>query len=238
MIPYKSYFPTAVPQNPEVWHEIFKAAQTLANDDELVRQRREEIASIRNELEIIRKEITELCRNGRSLILFELRKYGYNPEESRVPKHHLGGGEWTDGDQPLAQDDTRGFVSDAFPPYRGRGHTWVPTAVYTKYKWKDETLRVFKNWTSGPLADPTVNNWSPEHDVYNDAVDELLKSYLKENNVSSEEATPAQAREIVEEVLGSRDQRIRALRTPILRESLRYLRVYGPERWWGGGDEQ
>lgn len=82
-----------------------------------------------------------------------------------------------------------------------------------------------------------MNDWSPEHDAYNDGVDDLIKSYLKNKNISSEEATPEQAKEIVEEVLGSRDSRIRELRTTVLREALRYLRVYGPERWSGGDEE-
>ena len=84
-----------MPQTSEVRHEIFKAAQRLAGESELTQQRREEIASIRNELELIRKDIAGLLRNGRSLILAELRKYGYNPQEPRIPEHQTGGGRWT-----------------------------------------------------------------------------------------------------------------------------------------------
>ena len=72
----------------------------------------------------------------------------------------------------------------------------MPTAVYKKYKWKKETEDVFKNWTSGQLADRKVNDWSPEHEAYNDAADELLRAYLKKNNIAEEETekvTPAQA---------------------------------------------
>jgi hypothetical protein len=163
----------------------------------------------------------------------------YSPNQPRVPAGNPDGGQWTGDEIRLAQDDTSGVQSDAFPPSRGRGHTWMPTAVYNKYKWKDETSNVFKNWTSGQLADPTVNNWSPEHEAYNDAADEVLKAYLKENNIAedaTEEVTPAQAREIVEEVLGSRDQRISVLRKKIVHEALRYFNVYGPGRWRGGDE--
>ncbi len=147
-----------------------------------------------------------------------------------------GGGQTANENVHLAGDDSKGIQYD-FPPYKGRGHTWVPTAVYNKYKWQDETVKVFKNWTSGQLEEPTLNDWSPEHDSYNEGVDDLLKEYLRTHSITSEQASPAQAREIVEEVLGSRDPRISALRQPILRQALRYLRVYGPERWEGGGDE-
>jgi hypothetical protein len=150
-----------------------------------------------------------------------LAKYGYNPEEPRNPKGKPGGGQWTEGAIHLAQDDSSGVQSDAFPPYRGRGHTWVPTAVYNKYKWKEETENIFKSWTSGQLADPSMNDWSPEHDAYNDGVDDLIKSYLNKQQISSEDATEEQAKEIVEEVLGSSDPRIRELRTPVLRQALR-----------------
>jgi hypothetical protein len=81
-----------------------------------------------------------------------------------------------------------------------------------------------------------VNYWSPEHDAYNDGVADVVKGYLDKNNISSEQVTPAQAREIVEEVLGSSDPRIRELKMEIVREAMRYFRVYGPGRW--AGDEE
>ncbi len=73
-LPFFGSFATAVPQNPEVRHEILKAAQALADENDPVRQRRNEIASIRKELEAIREEAVGLCRDARSLILSELRK--------------------------------------------------------------------------------------------------------------------------------------------------------------------
>jgi hypothetical protein len=140
----------------------------------------------------------------------------------------------------LAQEDTPGIGSDAFPPSQGRGHTWMPTAVYNKYEWKKETEAVFKNWTSGPLADPKVNRWSPEHDAYNDAAEELLKKYLKEHDMDVDvskdatlKATPEQAKEIVEEVLTTREPRISVLRFKVRMEMLRYSRRYGVLRAFG-----
>ena len=95
MIPYRGSFATAVPQSPEVRHEILKAERTFADQNDQIRRRHQEITSIRNELEAIQNDITEICRNGRLLALLELRKYGYNPAEPRIPKHQTGGGEWT-----------------------------------------------------------------------------------------------------------------------------------------------
>ena len=84
-----------MPQSPEVRHEILKAERTFADQNDQIRRRHQEITSIRNELEAIQNDITEICRNGRLLALLELRKYGYNPAEPRIPKHQTGGGEWT-----------------------------------------------------------------------------------------------------------------------------------------------
>jgi hypothetical protein len=104
MIPYKWPVATAVPQNLEARFEIAKAIPTLAGaDDEALRQRRAEIASIRNELEAIGAEFSKLRRDARSLISSALHKYGYNPDEPRVPKHNTGGGQWTKGDPEIAQ---------------------------------------------------------------------------------------------------------------------------------------
>lgn len=70
--------------------------RVLAQDqDEGFRQRRVEIASIWRELEEIAEDIRNLRREGPLLVLSELRKYGYNPDEPRVPKHSPGGGQWT-----------------------------------------------------------------------------------------------------------------------------------------------
>ena len=119
------------------------------------------------------------------------------PQEEQ-PVEEIGAGQGS---------DDAAFYS--FEPYQGRGHTWMPTAVYEKYEWQEETKNVFKNWTSGQLADQRVNAWSPEHEEYNDAADEVLQRYLARNNMTSLQATPTQGREIVEEVIGSRDPRIR-----------------------------
>jgi hypothetical protein len=74
--------------------------------------------------------------------------------------------------------------------------------------------------------------------VYNDPVNQLLDAFLKTNNVTDEQMTPAQAEEFVQNVKGSSDPRIREFVLKIERESLRYILRYGPEGRGGGGDEE
>ena len=148
MIPYKWPVATAIPQNPVVRREIARAMQAFLEDgDEQLRQRRAEIAAIRQGLAEIAQGIAKFRRDARSLILSELRKcgynpeeprvrfrhdapalilselrkYGYNPEEPRVPKRHTGGGEWT----RLAADANPQVLSDAAPD-----NPWVPGSQY------------------------------------------------------------------------------------------------------------
>jgi hypothetical protein len=186
MIPYKSPLATAVPQTLEVRHEILKATRSLLEDwEEPRRQRQAEIASIRRELEKIAQDIRRLRRDGPSLVLSELGKYGYNPGEPRVPKYNPGGGQWT---RVAASDDSNETSDAAEPgfPFQkyGRGHHWVPTKVWSKRKFSEETKKFFDNARSGPLADPKVNINDAEHIAYNKAVGELLDEFMKENNIA------------------------------------------------------
>jgi hypothetical protein len=169
----------------------------------------------------------------------KLRKYGYNPEEPRIPKHNAGGGQWT---QVAANDDPND-ASDApdnssFPVQKyGRGHHWVPRVVFENRNFSKEKDAVFEKSTSGPLADPTINQNTVEHREYNDAINELLDAFLKKNNITDEQMTPAQAGEFVQEVIGSSDPVIRGFVIKIRQEVWRYIRRYGPWRRGGGGED-
>lgn len=151
MIPYRGSFATAVPQSPEILHEILMAARLLADENDPIRRRHEEITSIRNELEAIRNDIAELRRKVGSTISRELRRHGYNPDEPRVPKRQVGAGEWT----RVAVNDDPNETSDGswFPrqPY-GEGHHWVPKTVYKDREFPEETKRAFDNAKSGALG--------------------------------------------------------------------------------------
>ena len=116
------------------------------------------------------------------------------------------------------------------------GHHWVPRVVFEERKFSKQTREVFEKWTSGPLADPTVNYRTTEHIAYEDAVNELLDDFLKRKGITEEEMTPAHAREFVGEVLSSSDPRIKKFRTKIQQQARRYMRVYGPKL--RGGDEE
>jgi len=117
--------------------------------------------------------------------------------------------------------------------YATEGHHWVPKGVYEKEPLKPETKKVFDNAISGPLADNSVNRWNAEHRKYNDAVQETFNAFLQKNNIAPQQMTPEQAQQLVEEVLGSPDPRIRGLKTKIMRQMLRYFLLRGPR----GGDE-
>jgi len=238
MIPYKWPVATAIPQNPHVWLEIAKALRTLLEDgDEQFRQRRAEFASIRDDLAKIAQDIATFEREAPSLILAELRKYGYNPDEPRVPKYSLGAGEWT----RIAANNSPNDASDApeFPEQpHAEGHHWVPKKLWKKEPFSNETKAVFNNATFGALADPSVNFNDAEHRAYNDAVKKLLDAFLERNNITKEQMTPAQAEEFVREVKGSTDPMIRNFVLKIEREALKYFMRYGPEGRGGNGDEE
>jgi hypothetical protein len=85
----------------------------------------------------------------------------------------------------------------------------VPKTVFQKRNFSAETEAVFEKSTSGPLADRTVNFNNIEHRQYNDAVNDLLDVFLERNKITAEQMTPTQAREFIQEVIGSSDPRIR-----------------------------
>jgi hypothetical protein len=233
MIPYKWPVATAIPQNPEVRREIVKAMQKLAADgDEPLWQRRAEIAFIKQGLAELAQDAVALRSRAPALILSELRKYGYNPEEPRVPKHNTGGGQWT----RVAGNDDQNAASD-IPRFQenAEGHHWVPDAVLKKFKFKQETRKVLENASSGALADPTVNFFHREHRQYNDAVERYIRKFLTENNIAEGELTPEQAETLYRRVRGSNDPVIGGLNRKVLRERLRYIEYFYLR---GGGDEE
>jgi hypothetical protein len=233
MIPYKWPVATAIPQNPEVRREIVKAMQKLAADgDEPLWQRRAEIAFIKQGLAELAQDAVALRSRAPALILSELRKYGYNPEEPRVPKHNTGGGQWT----RVAGNDDQNAASD-IPRFQenAEGYHWVPDAVLKKFKFKQETRKVLENASSGALADPTVNFFHREHRQYNDAVERYIRKFLTENNIAEGELTPEQAETLYRRVRGSNDPVIGGLNRKVLRERLRYIEYFYLR---GGGDEE
>jgi DNA-binding phage protein len=240
MIPYKWPVATEIPRNPAVRFEIAIAMRTLLEDgDEQLRQRRAEIVSIRQGLAEIARNIDQLRHEAAALILSELRKYGYNPEEPRIPKGNPGPGRWT----RVAADDDPNKSSDAAGPdipfqKYGRGHHWVTRKIFNKRNFSGEVKSFFDDARSGPLADPRVNHNTEEHRAYNDAVDVLLDQFLEKNHITEEQMTLAQAGEFVQEVKNSSMPAIRNFVIKINREVLKYGFRYGPWRRRGGGDDE
>lgn len=241
MISYKPYLATLVPKTWETRLEIIKAIGTLAaqSHEDHVRLRRAEVAWLRGEFEAIARELRKLCPDWPLLIRSELRKAGFNPNEPRVPAGRPDGGQWT-SEGGLAANDSE-VVSDApdttwIPgaQYAADGHHWVPRKVFQKEPLRPETGKVFEDAKSGPLADNSVNRWNVEHRKYNDAVQEDFDAFLQRNRITSRQMTPDQARQFVDEVLGSADPRIRGMKIKIMRQRLRYFLLRGPR----GGDEE
>jgi hypothetical protein len=87
---------SAVPRLPHVQLEIAKAIRTLAepNEDELLRQRRAEIAAIRRVSESLASDVRKACEECLALAKAELRAAlkKYSPDQPRVPAGNPGGG--------------------------------------------------------------------------------------------------------------------------------------------------
>jgi hypothetical protein len=91
----------AVPRTLYAQLEIAKAMRTLTapDDDELLYQRRAEIAAIRGELEAIKRDFQKAGEECLALVKAELRAAlakKYNPDRPRVPAGNRDGGKWTD----------------------------------------------------------------------------------------------------------------------------------------------
>jgi hypothetical protein len=232
MVPCSSSHATAVPNDFQVRLEIVKAMRALAEDQqEWLWQRQTEIASLRREWEEITRDFCNVRREWLILARSELWKYGYNPEEPRIPKRHAGGGEWT----RVAASDDADEASDApkFQPY-AEGRHWVPEAVFNKFNLRKDTREVFENATSGPLADASVNRFTREHRIYNDAVEKALREFLAENGISEGQMTPEQAEIFCRRIRWSSDPVIGGFNRRIIRQRLRYIEFFYLR---GGGEE-
>lgn len=179
-------------------------------------------------------------------------KANFNPNQPRVPKDNPGGGQWATGggtggpadDENSPMDDAGGGAdgvdeNDAtefsasrrsVPGFaRPLGHHPVSRAVFRKRPFPPETKKVFEETTTGRLrAGP--HRWSREHDIYNQAVDELVDSFLAEKGLTPETTTPDHAREIIRKVWKSTDPRIRNFNLNIMRRELMHILRRGPRR--------
>jgi hypothetical protein len=74
MSPYRLYRRSAVPRTLRTQREIAKAIRTLAgpDEDELLRQRRAEIAAIRRDMDVLKRSVRKLGEELPGLVMAEL----------------------------------------------------------------------------------------------------------------------------------------------------------------------
>ena len=101
MNPYRPRRLGAVPRTLHTQLEIAKAIRTLAgpNADELLRQRRAEIAAIHRDLDGLARGVRKLGEELPALVMAELQSElkKYSPDQPRVPAGNSDGGQWTSG---------------------------------------------------------------------------------------------------------------------------------------------
>jgi hypothetical protein len=101
MNPYRPYRLSAVPRTLHTQLEIAKAIRTLAgpDEDELLRQRRAEIAAIRRDLDALKRGVRKLGEELPAPVMAELQSElkKYNPDQPRVQAGNRDGGQWTSG---------------------------------------------------------------------------------------------------------------------------------------------
>jgi hypothetical protein len=107
---------------------------------------------------------------------------------------------------------------------KGPGHHWIARQVFEseKYSFSGDTLSVFENAVTGPLNDPSSNRYDQMHREYNKAVGESLDRFLDRNGIRSDQMTPDQARQFVDETKRSSDPRIRQFNRRLLMREINY----------------
>jgi hypothetical protein len=92
---------SVVPQTLHARLEIAKAIRMLSgpDEDELLRQRRAEIAAIRRDLEALSRDLHKAFEAAATLAKAELRAAlkKYSADQPRVPAGNPDGGQWTTG---------------------------------------------------------------------------------------------------------------------------------------------
>jgi hypothetical protein len=98
---YWPYRLSAVPRPLHTQLEIAKAIRTLVgpDEDELLRQRRDEIAAIRRDLDVLVRDVRNLGEELPALVMAELQSElrKYSADQPRVPAGNRDGGQWTSG---------------------------------------------------------------------------------------------------------------------------------------------
>jgi hypothetical protein len=138
------------------------------------------------------------------------------PSAARVDGVQLAGG----FDQ-VGPDGKPVTNADGSPYYAPGGHHDMPESLFEKWNLDPETRQVFNRSTTGKVPEtlrtspdgvPRGNFWdgpNGAHGRYNAAVEELSTRFLEENEITPEQMTPNQARELLKQIRESDDPRIR-----------------------------
>lgn len=147
-------------------------------------------------------------------------KVGFNPDQPRDEQ-----GRWTDAS---SGQSTVGKPSGSVRErYRARGHHFLPRSLYKDLPLPPETRRVLDRATTGGIY-VRGHLWDGPHRAYNQAVGELMNSYMARNGIHPERMTPYQAREMVSAIERSSDPRIREYNNGLrLLQRLFRLRIGG-----------
>ena len=147
-------------------------------------------------------------------------KAGFNPDQPRMPAGNPDGGQWSKeegGGDAEPVDDLSSTSTEVGSPEntptdisaaRKAGHHYLPQGVYKKRRLSDETRQVFEETTTGPLQNKRLNTFSKEHRDYNEAADQLFDQFLRRKGITEEQMTPDHARQLLGEVITSKDSRI------------------------------
>jgi hypothetical protein len=101
------------------------------------------------------------------------------------------------------------------------GHHWVPKAVWDLPNLSPEARRVFNNYTSGRYGEP--HYFDGPHREYNQGVQELWDK----NKYNPAKMTEKDAWDFIDQVMRSRDPRIKTFRDMILDKRVKYERSSG-----------
>lgn len=168
--------------------------------------------------------------------LMRALKANFNPAQPRDER-----GRWAlQNGRQLAQgegiNDPR-VISDATPDgwvvgaeyAAADGHHFVPRGVFRKekYGFRADTLKALEAETTGRLKDPSSNFFDKMHREYNDAVEEALDRFIRNNNIGKGQMTPDEARIFASEIRKSEEPRIRQFNKRVyMREIMRSLRYF------------
>lgn len=187
--------------------EISELTEILAarRSERTVREIKYQLAAVRFETAAIR--YAYLCR-----------KAGFKEDQPRWPKGSGDdSGRWSGGAGTTAPSN-----EPSANPKSG-GHHFVPGELYRNEPLKPETRKVFEGAKTGPIPGQP-HGYDEEHVAYNKAVREAFEKFKVDNGIArSEDMTPDQARNFVDEIRASSDSRIRGFNMKIFWRQFRFF---------------